>query len=192
MLNFLLIFLNSLISSEVDFEKKLLSNNLTTNNYEILNSITSRLFWIAENPLKIAILIVTLITKIKSKFNALEAEWSMINQMYIQLISTIIDNTKDFEDIKTLFYDHWYNKCQVIDLIAQNNMWSILQNAKVDLILEDIWLGPYEYNILLTQYSVMSAIVSPYLLGKMRFFSHVPFQNEAVPRLTVRSSDLIL
>ena len=74
MLNFLLIFLNSLISSEVDFEKKLLSNNLTTNNYEILNSITSRLFWIAENPLKIAILIVTLITKIKSKFNALEAE----------------------------------------------------------------------------------------------------------------------
>ena len=109
----------------------------------------------------------------------------MLAEQYIQLILIIIDNIKDQNDVKLIMHDYCYNKYQVIDLIALNNMWSILQNSKVDLILDTIWNGPYEYEIFLTDYSVMSRIVSPYLFGKRKYFNHIPFNQDAIPLLKV-------
>ena len=49
------------MSNEIQFEKEINSRFGLINSYEIVHSITSRLLWISENPLKIAILIVNLI-----------------------------------------------------------------------------------------------------------------------------------
>ena len=174
-----------MISNEIQFERELMTNKMTISNYDLLNSPTSRLFWITENPLKIALLIVNIIWKIKNRFIVLEAEWKALIKIYTKLILAIIENIKDSNDFQQLMYDHWHNKSQVLDLIAQNKLWSVLQNAKVDLILENIWSGPYEYDMLATEYSVMSKIISPYLLGKQTFFNHTPFQNENIPKLKV-------
>ena len=174
-----------MVSNEVQFEKKLLSNGLAANNYEVLNSVTSRLLWITENPLKITVLIVNMVWKIKSRFIVLEAEWKSLIKTYTNLIIAIIENIKDSNEVQQLMFDHCYNKYQVIDLIAQNNMWSVLQNPRVDLILDSIWNGPYEFDFMATEYSVMSRIISPYILGKQTFFSNSPFQNDEIPKLTV-------
>jgi hypothetical protein len=66
-------------------------------------------------------------------------------------------------------------------------MWNVLQNPKVDLILDTIWSGPYEYDMFQTDYSMMSRIVSPYLLGKKKYFNHIPFNQDAVPQLKVNN-----
>ena len=162
----LVIFLNNLISNEIQFEKEINSKFGLINNYELAHSVTSRLFWISENPLKLSILLINLISMIEKKFMVLEAEWKILIEMYTKLTLLLINSIKDSNDIKLIMLDYWYNKHQVIDLIAINNMWSVLQNAKVDLILDNIWNGPYEYEYLHTDYSLMSRIVSPYLFGK--------------------------
>lgn len=94
-----------MISNDVQFDKQLMSNSLTPNHYEVLNSTTCRLLWITQNPLKIAVLIVSLLTKVKSRFAVLEAECDAVSRMYVQLVLAVIDSTADYEVVKTLLYE---------------------------------------------------------------------------------------
>ena len=65
-------------------------------------------------------------------------------QAYSKFVFIIFDNTRSIKEIQSMLIDKYYNKKEVIDLIAEGDMQIILNHPKVDRIVSDFWEGPYE------------------------------------------------
>ena len=85
-------------------------------------------------------------------------------QAYSKFVYIIFDNTRSIKEIQSMLIDKYYNKKEVIDLIAEGDMQIILNHPKVDRIVSDFWEGPYEKHSFLSgswTFKILKDTVSP-------------------------------
>ena len=104
------------------------------------------------NPIKISVLIIEIIEQLIQVHSSLRAKGDKVINSLVNLCKEFEDNLDNDERIRQIFYDKDIKNRQVIDIIGENQLISLLENKNIEVIISDIWNGPYylEANLLST------------------------------------------
>ena len=112
------------------------------------------------NPIKINVLIIEIILELVSMYPIIRRKGERIIEKLIYFIQQIQEHLENDERIREIYYDKDIQNRQVIYTIGKNQLISLLENKNIEVIINDIWNGPYsnDSNILCTT-STLSALL---------------------------------
>ena len=96
------------------------------------------------NPLKIIVVMMTIINQLQETYPLLKFQIDILQEGLQNVGSHIIKNSKSVEDVEDLLLDKLYNGIEIIDMVAYLNIIPILQNPVVDVIISNMYYGPYQ------------------------------------------------
>ncbi|CAI2382176.1 unnamed protein product [Moneuplotes crassus] len=97
-----------------------------------------------KNPLKIIVTMISQIRQLKIAYPLLKYQVDHLNDILENIGSIVIRNSKSVDDVQDLLLDKLYNDIEIIDMIAHLNCIPILQNPIVDVIISNMYYGPYQ------------------------------------------------
>lgn len=120
--------------------------------FELIETFKSLLFEEANynfltyclNPLKIIVMLMSLIKQLKVMYPLLKFQIDHLQEGLENVGSLLIRNSKSVEDVQDLLLDKLYNGIEIIDMVAYLNCIPILQNPVVDVIVSNMYYGPYQ------------------------------------------------
>lgn len=128
------------------------------------------------NPIKLCVLILNILKKLEYKFSTIKLDNQKVKDRYLELIDLLLERIEEVKLVEHILTDLCYNNHQVVDIIATQNLISIMNNPKVNSVITDFWRGPYERNSFLSD-SYNFKIIQKLVNGSSDFFTYNPDEN---------------
>jgi len=96
------------------------------------------------NPLKIIMMLLNIVIHLSTKHQNLRFKAQKVRSTLCDLANAIINSCSNVKEIEDMLLDKTYTGTEIIDMIEILNIIEILQNARVDNIVSNMYLGPYE------------------------------------------------
>ena len=95
------------------------------------------------NSLKNIVLTIELVQESMDKFVNLRGRGNLILDRLIEMSHAYIDNIQKERELKILLNDKTLDDRKVSDIILGNGMTEVLTNDKMDFIINELWVSPY-------------------------------------------------
>ena len=95
------------------------------------------------NPMKITILIIELVLEIMKSITVMKIMGNKILADLISFVQKMQAQVENENQLRQIFYDKDIANREVINIIGSNNLISLLENKNMQVIISDIWSGPY-------------------------------------------------
>ena len=136
-----------------------------------------------DNPVKICILVLYIMKKLNKLFEldnfvisrgaSEDTTVAGVAEKYSKLANLIIANCDSTMEVDQIFRDKCLNGYEVIDLLAYEELDSILANPVVGLIINDFWKGPFYRSTFLSS-STCYQILSTNVVKFKPFYGYLP------------------
>ena len=95
------------------------------------------------NSLKNIVLTMELVQEAMEKFVNLRGRGNLILERLIEMSHSYIEHIQQERELKILLNDKTLDDRKVSDIILENGMTEVLTNDKMDFIINEIWVSPY-------------------------------------------------
>ena len=95
------------------------------------------------NSLKNIVLTMELVQEAMDKFVNLRGRGNLILERLIEMSHSYIEHIQQERELKILLNDKTLDDRKVSDIILENGMTEVLTNDKMDFIINEIWVSPY-------------------------------------------------
>ena len=137
--------------SNAKYFLEIIQKILTIHSQMTLNDIESNCFVSWTNPLKVYVLVLKIIIDLEKVHHNLTFFSVEVKQLLHKHVIKYIEGVNSISKITTLLEEKWYNKRNVIDIIANYSLFDILSSPKVDIVVNNYWKGIYEWDFFLNR-----------------------------------------
>lgn len=124
----------------IELIEKILSND----DREELRDIESSCFVACSNPLKIMVLVMSILLNLAKKYENLTLRIIQIKENITSLCNLFLDVGVSTNEVERFLNEDWYNGKDVIEMISKHCIYEILAHPNVQMIVENYWSGPFQ------------------------------------------------
>lgn len=110
----------------------------------ILEEASSNFIVYTVNPLKIMVILMAVSRDLSDKYPLLKFKADQVTNMLNIAGNLVIRFSLSVQDVQDMVLDRLYNNIEIIDMLAYLNNIPILQNPVLDVIVTNIYYGPYQ------------------------------------------------
>ncbi|MDR3548932.1 MAG: hypothetical protein P4M11_11830 [Candidatus Pacebacteria bacterium] len=117
--------------------------------FQILDAAVEKLaehpsiFDYTHNPVKLAVLIIELVSYFGTRFRILHGLYMKIKRKLIDFVISIVNEFRDAQDLRLVLLEQDLSGRELLVLIEQLKLYSILSDKKMPILVETIWSTKY-------------------------------------------------
>ena len=85
---------------------------------------------------------------------------------YCKIAVRILDETEDNKQVLHMLTEKWFNRKEVIEIMSEADLQIILNDTKVDRVVNDFWEGPYETQFFMNSSFAYSQVAAMFIDSK--------------------------
>ena len=106
------------------------------------------------------------VNKLEETHKQIEYINQEVIKKYCDIAVKILDETEDPKQILYMLTEKCFNRKEIIDIMSESDLQVILNNSKVERVVNDFWEGPYETQFFMNSSFAYSQVASMFIDSK--------------------------